>query len=447
MSSDNEGERSPEGERGRQQDTKKRHGRGFWNMDNTKVWVQMFVEQRMSAVAIAKAVGADPDTVSTYLKKHGIALYPGLHRVEREPPKVSVEAPQQPAGTDGPLRFLDERIWGADVSAHGMEQLSKYIEFLRLPLSMGTNEVAEKLDIDKTMVKAWTEGTKLPYLVKLADVALHTTLKPGWKLLPLRLESGGNTQGPWIQVPTQIQSYDDIRAVISQLTPLDSAYQRARAFGLEKVDELREDLFSYLLGIMGGDASKAGGKQKRFTSSNIDLHLTLKQPTNERMGEFVCICANSLGIVMDRKRDKQPTGSTRFSRHPSAAYRWTSQRSPLIAWMFNVGLGLEWDECTTLHQLRMDWIFSTPPSFRTRFVQGLADSDGTVKPSEVVITSVPNADFLTRLLQSLGMTTAHTITEAGKPLRTMVNRRQSAKLPIFSEFVKSYRYNKLMEHI
>lgn len=84
-----------------------------------------------------------------------------------------------------------------------------------------------------------------------------------------------------------------------------------------------------------------------------------------------------------------------------------------------------------------------PEPFRIRFVQGLADSDGTVKPSEVVITSVPNADFVTRLLQSPGMTTAHTLYEGNKPLRTMVNARQSAKLPIFNEYVRSYRYQKL----
>jgi hypothetical protein len=100
----------------------------------------------------------------------------------------------------------------------------------------------------------------------------------------------------------------------------------------------------------------------------------------------------------------------------------------------------------TLHQLRMDWIFDAPRSFKIRFVQGMADSDGSVKPSEVVITSVPNADFLTKILLSLGMTTAHTIYEKMLPLRTMVNRRQSATLPIFSEYVQSYRYEKLMNY-
>jgi hypothetical protein len=114
--------------------------------------------------------------------------------------------------------------------------------------------------------------------------------------------------------------------------------------------------------------------------------------------------------------------------------------------MFSVGLGLQWGECTTLNCLKMDWIFDAPKSFKTRFVQGMADSDGGMKPYEVVITSVPNADFVTRLLLDLGMTTAHTIYETNKPLRTMVNAREAAKLPIFNEFVKSYRYQRLMTH-
>jgi len=54
--------------------------------------------------------------------------------------------------------------------------------------------------------------------------------------------------------------------------------------------------------------------------------------------------------------------------------------------------------------------------------------------------------MVTRLLQTLDMTTAHTIHEQGRSLRTMVNRKQSATLPIFNEFVKTYRYEKMMNY-
>ena len=113
--------------------------------------------------------------------------------------------------------------------------------------------------------------------------------------------------------------------------------------------------------------------------------------------------------------------------------------------MMQVALGLSDDQRTSTHQAHMDWIFNAPREFRLRFIQGLADSDGSVKRSEVIITSVPNADFVTRLLQGLGMSTAHTLYENGAPLRTQVNRKQAATLPIFNEFVQGYRYKKHLD--
>ena len=161
------------------------------------------------------------------------------------------------------------------------------------------------------------------------------------------------------------------------------------------------------------------------------------------MGEFVMMCANSLGIQMERKKDKRPTGATAMEEHPSAAYRWTSEQSPLLAWMFSAGLGLSWEETTTMHQLRMGWVLDTPRLFRTRFVQGAADSDGCDKHT-VEITSVPNSQFFANVLLSFGTTSAHCGYEYGEPLKTIVSLKQASILPIFKEFVNSYRYQNLM---
>jgi hypothetical protein len=207
---------------------------------------------------------------------------------------------------------------------------------------------------------------------------------------------------------------------------------------------MRPELFAYLLGIMVGDSGKHGGAQPRFASMNLDLQLTLRQPTNLRLGEFVLMCANSFGFVMERKRDKQPTGVQLLGKQPTPAFRWISERSPLFAWMFSVCLGLQWGETTTGNQIRMDWILDTPRLFRIRFVQGASDSDGTVKRSEVEIISVPNSEFFAKILQGLGMSTAHATTEKGTLLRTRLNRKQASTLPIFNEFVKSYRYQRMM---
>jgi len=51
-----------------------RHFRGYWNIENTKPWVEMFAVKRMSAVAIAKEVGADPGTVTSWLRRHGVEV-------------------------------------------------------------------------------------------------------------------------------------------------------------------------------------------------------------------------------------------------------------------------------------------------------------------------------------------------------------------------------------
>ena len=115
--------------------------------------------------------------------------------------------------------------------------------------------------------------------------------------------------------------------------------------------------------------------------------------------------------------------------------------------MFSVGLGLNWNETTSNNQVQMDWIFNTPYNFRKRFVQALADSDGTVRRYQVEITSVPNAEFVTKLLHSLGLNSAYTRTENEKPLRTIVNNKEASRLPIFNEFAKGYRYQKLRQYV
>jgi hypothetical protein len=223
-------------------------------------------------------------------------------------------------------------------------------------------------------------------------------------------------------------------------------YQHAVQFGLtkERVEGMRPELFAYLLGIMVGDSAKHGGQQNRYASMNLDLQFTRKQPTNERLGTFVVLCTNSIGIAMDRKKDKAPTGVQLRAKEPTPAFRWTSERSPLVAWMFSVGLGLRWDENTTANQLRMNWILGTPAAFRVRFVQGCADSDGCTRRYVSDITSVPNAEFFRDLLQSLGMKTARVSYEKGLALRTALSTKEAARLPLFNEIVKGYRYQRMM---
>jgi len=350
-------------------------------------------------------------------------------------------------GPDAVLGFVKSRVWGIQASSTGEMQLQAFCEFVRLHhLGVGVKEMSRVLSVHRSTISHWKDATDQPYLIRAVNDALPLVPRTGWKMMPMHLVSGGSEPSGWIQVPETIRSYSDVLDVINQIQPLEETYRRASLFGLAKtqVQEMRPELFAYQLGIMVGDSGKLGGRQPRYSSMNLDLQLTKRQPTNQRLGEFVLMCTNNLGLEMTRIKDKPPTGRQLLGKNPTPAYRWSTERSPLIAWMFAVGLGLEWGETTTTHQLRMDWIHDTPDPFRIRFVQGAADSDGTVRKYVADIASVPNAAFFTRLLLDLGMKSAHVAYENGIPLRTAPRTGEAAKLPLFNEFVKSYRYRKML---
>jgi hypothetical protein len=352
-------------------------------------------------------------------------------------------------GPDYVLKFLDERVWGLTATESGTNQLTKFCNFLELhKQGLGVKDIGKDLQIHRSTVAEWREGTDKPYLTRVAEAALHYQNLPSQRILPLQLDSGGNEQAKWIRVPTSVDHYTDILEFVKQIDPLPQTFELATKFGLSasRVQSMRVELFAYLLGMMVGDLSKSGGQQKRFASMHLDLQLSQKHGSNERFGEFVCLATNSLGIQMNRIRDKHPTGTTKLARNPTSAYRWTSGRSPLFAWMFSVCIGLKWAQLTSYNPVQMDWVFKAPFDFRKRFVQGIADSDGRVNSYVVEIVSVPNAEFVTRLLHTLDLPSAYTRIEYGQPLRTSVRAKEAANLPIFSEIVKGYRYEHLMRY-
>jgi transposase-like protein len=444
MSAEDENKSSSESDGGRSQGTRRRRYR-HWTEADGRRWVQAF-QGGKPIIDIATEEEVDSKIVSKWLHELGVQVYQGLHHVQQPPLKYSERLLELvKLGPSPILKLLDQRVWGLRATTTGTEQLSKFCEFVQLhSQGVGVMETIKKLDTHKSTIERWRDGTDQPYLIRAAGAVLQSP-RPGFKWLPLHLGSGGNEQRQWMRVPTTIRSYYDITQVIGQTQPLQETYQRATRFQISEhnLEGMHHELFAYLFGILLGDAGKLGGRQARFASMNVDLELTQKKRTNYRLGEFVCMCSNAIGIKMDRAKDAPPSGRRKTAKEPADAYRWTSERSPLIAWMFSVGLGLSWNQVTSNHSVRMDWIFLTPPEFRKRFVQGMADSDGSVGRSGVKIASVPNAHFVAKVLQSLNLHTAHVLYENGKPLTTYVNAREAVRLPIFSEFVKSYRFQKL----
>jgi hypothetical protein len=425
------------------QDTARRRYRR-WEEEDGKRWKEAF-ESGKSILEIAAADMVDPKIVSQWLHRFGIEVYQGRHRVEQLPLKIPSDlAELLTHGPDHVLKFIDERVWGLTATESGIGQLRRFCSFIELhKQGTGVLDIASQLQVHRSTVMQWREFADRPYLVATAHAALSNPTTSDEKLLPLHLDSGGNNQTGWIRIPIQIRNFSDIQKTVTGLTPLPQTYEIGNAFALDEsqIESMKLELFAYLLGMMVGDLGKLGGQQSRFSSMHLDLQLSKKHSSNDRFGKFVCLVTNSLGIHTSSVRDKPPTGDTKLSDSPTAAYRWTSERSPLFAWMFSVCLGLDWTQLTSYNPVRMDWILDAPFNFRKRFVQALADSDGTVKSYVVEIVSVPNAEFFERLLHTLGLPSAYTRIEYGQPLRSSVRAKEAAALPIFNELVKGYRYD------
>ena len=338
---------------------------------DAKRW-KLKYESGESVLRIAAEDGTDPKMVSSWLHRLGVEFKQGHHRVSQPP--LNLPAALAELALGGPeevLKFLNRSVWGIGMSQSGKIQLAKFCEFVRLHRqSMGVNEIARALSAHRSTIAKWRKGEDQPYLVRMAGAALAQTPPTGLLLLPVHLSSGGEAQSQWVRVPRVIESYEQVGDVVEQLRPLRGAYEMAREFGISesRLNEMRPELMAYLLGMMAGDPGKSGGEQTRFASMNLDLQLTKKQSSNERLGKFVCLCAEGLGIDMSRIRDKQPSGTSSRGKEPSEAFRWSSERSPLLAWMFSVGLGLDWEEKTSNNPIKMDWILPAPRIFKIRFV-------------------------------------------------------------------------------
>src|SRR2546427_4071766 len=279
MTSKSEEENRPASDWGHSEDTRKRPYKQH-RLEDASRWVASY-HKGNSIVQIAAKERVNYETVAQGLHRIGVEIKLGRRAVQQPPlgiPRRLIALVGM--GHSKILRLVREQVWGLDTTPKGIEQLRRFCEFVRLhKQGTGVNETARRLGVYKDTLLDWRNGTEQPYLVKVANTTLNTPPKPGWKLLPLRIASGGNEQKDWIQVPESIHGYNDILSVIRQTKPFEQAYERAVKFGLseQRLRVMRAELFAYLLGMMLGDSGKLGGKEQRFSSMNIDLQLTRKQ--------------------------------------------------------------------------------------------------------------------------------------------------------------------------
>lgn len=230
--------------------------------------------------------------------------------------------------------------------------------------------------------------------------------------------------GQFVEVPTQVNVWDDIRKVSSQLIPLD---EDGLPQGLDYV-------LGFFLGVMIGDASK---KKQGRGHRHVALVLSKKYETNLKIGDYTASCAHMLGLRMHRQKDIEP-----FNGKPHGFFQWDSQASPLVDWFFHVALGLKEGERTTYEPVRADWVFDAPFEFRLGLIQGIAESDGSVSVAsqEVEFWIGPNWDWMIKLLK-----TFHLNGFANREAVTLSKSQaiQSFAVPVFSDFLKTVRYGKL----
>jgi hypothetical protein len=251
--------------------------------------------------------------------------------------------------------------------------------------------------------------------------------------------------GPWIKVPSRITKYEDIIQVINQLKVLPEGYKKLEDFNISKnfLENNRELFFAYLLGVMIGDAGKHGFQRSHRFMRRISLKLSKKEDTNRRLGEFVGLCINNLGLRYSQCRDVPPSKKNKFY-----FYSWNSQSSLLISWIMKSCFGLGVGDRTSYDPIKAEWILNSPRNFKIWFLQGVADSDGyiDINTFQAGIVSKPNIKFIQKVLDSLNIKSKISYLHKGSLYSIRFNLEEAFKLPLFNPYVKLYRYN-LMEKL
>ncbi|HLQ20922.1 MAG TPA: hypothetical protein VK127_01310 [Nitrososphaerales archaeon] len=286
-------------------------------------------------------------------------------------------------------------------------------------------EISLDLGVTIPTVESWIRLQKKPKLAHYLSTILHLgPLPPDWVWLSINTSYGhGLPLGPLVKVPKKIASHTDVEDVIAQLNPLPGI----------TIELDKQYAFGFFLGMLVGDC----GKSKRGTyHRHVGLTLSMRYETSLRLGDFTCECARTLGLRMHRISDLHPKGK------PNGFYDWVSQASPLIDWMYNVCLGLRDDQVTTYSPISAGWVMESSVELRTGFLQGLAESDGSVNLSgqEMEFWVGPSWDFTNALLTTFGL-------KAFRSRKALTLSKHSAvrafDVPVFSPFIKTVRYERL----
>lgn len=338
------------------------------------------------------------------------------------------------------LKFIDN-FFDMDYKKPEEELFYKFFNACKLYNKyLNIKKVSKILKMHPSTIGGWIKFKRTPFLVKLLNYNLKLKTSQN-KWLSINSTKGGSFTGPWVSVPLKIKTIKDIKRVLDQIEPLENFNFLSKKYEVKN----RLNLFFYLFGVIVGDASKHPISRKNRTTRRIQLRLTKKYPSCEKLGEFTILCLNNLGLRMNRCKDC-PKGK----RNPYDFYAWHSQCSPLIEWIFTIVLGLNTNKKTTYDKINCNWLLNIDRNFKISFLQGLSDSDGfiDITTRRAGIITGPNTDFVIKLLDTLNIKTKKWHLHKGTLGYVSMNLNKAYSLPLFNESVKLYRYNlmkKIME--
>ena len=302
--------------------------------------------------------------------------------------------------------------------------------------------ISEAIHLDQQKACALISGRNCrPYLAQmyLTREKLGPLRRDGWKWILDCTPKPTNPYPRALQVPEQIRTHEEILEFLTQFPPISQESEALRFFGLTSAwaEEHKAELFWFLLGFLVGDAGKQyvhnENRSRHYRKTAVTTRMTNKD-SNFRVLRYVQLALESLGMMSHQVHSG------------NEVVHWNSESSNIITWTIQVCLGLKEGETTSTHKLNMPWLKICPKNLIVAFLQGLADSDGSVDKNGYYadIASVPNSLFYKEVFDVLQIE-SHVYPKE-RPQQVRILLHYAVQLSLFNPIVRSYRHEQVISH-
>jgi hypothetical protein len=339
------------------------------------------------------------------------------------------------------LEFL-KAFWNPIYDEEDLSQYRRTVDVWRMRQSGKTfGNIARGFRIDERKACALVSGKNLhPHLVQMyLNSQMLSKPRTRWKWILDCTPKPTNMFPKAVEVPERIQSYQDVLDFLKQFPPVPADHPATEFFGLscQWVEQHKPELFGFLLGFLLGDAGKNYAEYehrgRHYGKSTLSTNMAANE-SNTRILRYVQLCLSIVGI-QSRQLESQ-----------RAIIRWVSNSTSLLTWIIRVCLGFDVNQRTSRNPVKMDWILRCPREFIIAFLQGIAESDGSVSKTGyyTAIASVPNSIFFKRILDTIGVPSR--MHPKQEPSQLRINLSPSVNLPLFNPLIKSYRFLSMASH-